>query len=92
MYYNKSMRFIFLPSAAKHGYTEADALHAIKNYHRYKPQFDQSRFPNLPNPDLYIGPALKGDLLEVMVYEIAPDTVIFHCMRLRGKIYAKALQ
>ncbi|WP_237187380.1 hypothetical protein [Rothia nasimurium] len=86
------MKFIFLPSAAKHGYTEADALNAIKNYHRHKPRFEQSRIPNLPDPDLYIGPSRKGDLLEVMVYEVTPDIVIFHCMKLRGKTYTKTLQ
>ena len=86
------MKLIFLPSAAKHGYTEADALNAIKNYHRSKLKFEQSRIPNLPDPDLYIGPSLKGDLLEVMVYEVTPDIYIFHCMKLRGKTYAKTLQ
>lgn len=86
------MKVIFLPSAGKHGYTEADALHAMHNYQRFRPQFDQSRIPSLPDPDLYIGPAPNGDMLEVMVYHIAPDTVIFHCMKLRGKTYIRAFQ
>ncbi len=86
------MKVIFLPSASKHGYTEADALCAIKNYQHYLSAFEPSRIAHLPDPNLYIGPALNGDLLEVFTYVIDPQTVIFHCMKLRGKTYMRAVQ
>lgn len=85
------MKVTFLPSASKHGYTEADALYAIKNYQHYLPAFEPSRVAGLPDPNLYIGKALNGDLLEVFTYVVDPQTVIFHCMKLRGKTYIRAM-
>lgn len=79
------MRMIFLQSAAKHGYTEDDAINAIANHQRTVLNFDKSRIAGRPNTTLHIGPALNGDLIEVLSHQITPDIIVFHCMKLRGK-------
>ncbi|MBF0808902.1 hypothetical protein E4U03_09850 [Rothia nasimurium] len=83
------MKFIFLPSAAKHGYTEADALNAMENHMHEIHNFDGSRTPGRPTTTLHIGMAENGDIIEVLSHYITPDVIIFHCMKLRGKTLAR---
>lgn len=83
------MKLIFLPSAAKHGYTEADALSAMENHMYEVHGFDKSRTAGLPATTLHIGTAENGDIIEVLSHHIAPDVIIFHCMKLRGKTLAR---
>lgn len=70
----------FTQSAARHGYTLQDAVHAVL-YSYHGPLTLPSRTPG-PDPDLYIGPPLKPDalvpLIEVMVVNQDRRLVIFH--------------
>ena len=82
------MAVIWTPSAAKHGISREDALHAILNAVDHITEFDEPRAPSRNRPDLYIGPARDGHLLlEGMVEVIPPsDVSIFHVMEARRKI------
>lgn len=87
MYYNIGMAIEFTESAARHGFTLVDALHAISNCRYHEPQFDDPRDGGV-RPDLWIGPSRQPatPLIEVMAEVIEPDTVrIFHVMHARAK-------
>ena len=76
----------FLGSAGKHGFAEDDALNAIANAVWKRERFDVSRVSGVPDPTLWVGPALDGTELEVMTFTThGNDVVIFHCMPLRAK-------
>jgi hypothetical protein len=79
------MAIVFTESAAKHGFTRADAAHAIASAVYVQERFSPSRVPELPDPTLYLGPAPTGELLEVMVYVDTNNVVIFHVMAARAK-------
>ena len=81
------MAIEFTDSARRHGFTVADALHAISNHRYHQAQFDDPRLGGV-KPDLWIGPSLQPafPLIEVMAEVIAPATVrIFHVMAARRK-------
>lgn len=81
------MAIIFRDSAAKHGFSRADAIHAMSRPAMYTPRLNPTRVPRTPDPAAWIGPACDGTLIEVFGSIIPPDTlVIFHCMRARPKI------
>ena len=85
--YAARMAVDFTESAAKHGFTRADAVNAMLNHVDKVDDFDEPRMPGHARPDLYIGPSLKRVQLEVMVERIPPaDLSIFHCMEARRKI------
>lgn len=76
-------------SAGKHGFTHADALHAMTHAPYYVPNFDDSRIPGGIKPDLWIGPARSGLTIEVMGYRRPPRTlVVFHMMEVRPGTWA----
>ncbi|WEV66100.1 hypothetical protein [Bifidobacterium sp. ESL0764] len=62
------MEVKFLSSAARHGFTQADALSAIAHAQWVKGDFDISRVQGNPNPTLWVGPALDGTPIEVMTF------------------------
>lgn len=81
MRYNIQVQGIeFTTSAARHGYTKQDAIHAMLNC-RYGPLTAAGRTSE-PAPDLYIGPPSTPDvlvpLIEVMVVKQGRTLVIFH--------------
>jgi hypothetical protein len=81
MCYNIQVQGIeFTASAARHGYTKQDAIHAMLNC-RYGPLTAASRTSG-PAPDLYIGPPSTPDalvpLIEVMVVKQGRTLVVFH--------------
>ncbi|MBZ8176203.1 hypothetical protein GSS88_00060 [Corynebacterium sp. 3HC-13] len=80
------MAIVFLDSAAKHGFTQEDAVYAMNNHSYYLPEFDRSRTGG-NSPHLAIGPSLNGEEIEVM-FTVEPPSriVIFHCMLARDKI------
>ena len=80
------MAIIFLESAGKHGFTEADAVNALLHATWKMERFDVSRVEGSPKPTLWVGRALNGREVEVMTYTSPPrDVVVFHCMELRDK-------
>lgn len=80
------MAIEFSESAAKHGFTRDDAIHAVNNHTGYVPEFDQSRTAG-PRPHLAVGPATDGTEIEVMFTVHTDGSVrVFHCMRARTKI------
>ncbi|WP_178980839.1 hypothetical protein [uncultured Corynebacterium sp.] len=81
-----------IESAEKHGYDRDDAIHAMAHHRWLVEGFDEPRIPGVPAPDLYIGPAPTGELIEVMSYLSPPrDVYIFHIMKLRKKTRDRAL-
>ncbi|PKZ64096.1 hypothetical protein CYJ73_18335 [Gordonia terrae] len=81
------MAIEFTESAARHGFTLADAVHAMSNPRYHEAQFDDPRLGGI-KPDLWIGPSLQPavPLIEVMAEVIPPATVrIFHVMHARPK-------
>lgn len=81
------MAIEFTESAARHGFTVADAIHALSNHRYHEAQFDDPRLGGV-KPDVWIGPSLQpaAPLIEVMAEVIAPATVrIFHVMAAREK-------
>jgi hypothetical protein len=77
----------FTESAGRHGFTLADALHAMTNHRYHEAQFDDPRLGGI-KPDLWVGPSLQPavPLIEVMAEVIPPSTVrIFHVMHARAK-------
>lgn len=86
------MAIVFLDSAAKHGFTQGDAVHAMNNHSYYLPEFDRSRTGG-KSPHLAIGPSLEGEEIEVMfTVESSHRIVIFHCMPVRDKIKALCMK
>ncbi|CCK64154.1 hypothetical protein [Mycobacterium canetti] len=88
------MAIEFTESAGKHGFTQADAVHAMSNARYYEPEFDEPRGDDQSSirPSLWIGPSLSlaAPLLEVMAEVIPPRTVrIFHVMPVREKFLAR---
>ena len=80
------MAIKFLESAGKHGFTKEDAMNAIAYAVWKRERFDVSRVSGVPDPTLWVGPALDGIYLEVMTFISGKnDMVIFHCMPLRAK-------
>ncbi|CAA0099874.1 Uncharacterised protein [Mycolicibacterium vanbaalenii] len=81
------MAIEFTESARRHGFTIADAVHAMSNPRYYEAEFDDPRLGGV-KPDLWIGPSLQptSPLIEVMAEVIPPSTVrIFHVMAVRVK-------
>lgn len=80
------MVIVFTESAAKRGYTKADALHVLEHAEYRKDKFDVSR-TGLPDPTIWIGPACSGERLEVFTCITSnPDRlIIFHMMPVREK-------
>jgi len=78
-------------SAARHGIAREDATHAVANRVWWIREFDEPRVAGGRRPDLFIGPARDGALIEVMA-EVAPpgDFFIFHVMRARPRMIDKA--
>jgi hypothetical protein len=77
----------FTESAGRHGFTLADALHAMTNHRYHEARFDDPRLGGV-KPDLWVGPSLQQTvpLIEVMAEVIPPSTVrIFHVMPARAK-------
>lgn len=61
-------------------------MHAIVNRMYYVQAFEPSRTGGIA-PDLFIGPARDGQLLEVMIEPDPPhDAVVYHVMPARQKI------
>ena len=87
------MAIEFTESAGKHGFREADAIHAMSNARYYEPKFDEPRDDQSAiRPSLWIGPSLdpQAPLLEVMAEVVPPRTVrVFHVMRAREKFLAR---
>ena len=73
----------FAKSAAKHGISEEDALHAIRNVKVYRLQSDGS-----DSRMLIIGPDRQGRLLEIVVVPSQEPERIIHADVLRPKFYA----
>ena len=75
-------------SADKHQVDRADILNAITNHLHWVPEFNESRRPGRPSPDLFIGPTIdRSELREVFVEITPPDNLfIFHAMPARRKI------
>lgn len=84
------MAITFTKSAAKHGFTQQDALHVMLN-HRW--HLSNVVTPEYPEPaDLYIGVSPDGQLLEVFTRPVPPRGLkIFHVMKLRKKIHQLVL-
>ncbi|GAT07609.1 hypothetical protein H7I77_25350 [Mycolicibacterium novocastrense] len=87
------MAIEFAESAGKHGFSEADAFHAVSNARYYEPEFDEpSDDHSSIRPSLWIGPSLdpQAPLLEVMAEVIPPRTIrVFHVMGAREKFLAR---
>ncbi|MDO4888872.1 MAG: hypothetical protein Q3979_09300 [Actinomycetaceae bacterium] len=81
------MAIEFHKSAAKHGYTRADALHAIENAAYENREFDRrGSLTTLA----WVGPSTSGEMIEVFAAIEPPQRVmIFHCMAARAKIINK---
>ena len=73
----------FVESAAKHGISEVDALHAIRSVKVYRLQIDGS-----DSRMLIIGPDRQGRLLGVVVVPSLEPEWIIHADVLRPKFYA----
>ncbi|AXH37486.1 hypothetical protein DVJ78_18080 (plasmid) [Humibacter sp. BT305] len=81
------MAVTFSSSADKHGIDRADALLAIRTRLVHVQKFDDARDGG-PRPDLFIGRASDGTMLEVMAVVTPPrDLFIFHLMPLRRKTW-----
>lgn len=71
-----------LPSARKHGLSEADIRHALRNAMRVIP-FEYNGDEQL----LVIGPTAHGDLLEIIVVPVEDPERVIHADILRAKFY-----
>lgn len=72
----------FTASAAKHGISREDALHAIRNVTVFREQRDHDE-----RRMLIIGPDRTGRLLEIVVVPSRAPTRIIHADVLRAKFY-----
>lgn len=89
VYYNKCMAIEFTDSAARHGFTRDDAIHAMQTPETFAPHYDHSRTGG-PDVAAWIGPARGGRTIEVFATLTPPDTVVvFHCMDVRPSTIAK---
>lgn len=91
MYYTSLMAPIrWARSAEKHDVAREDAVHAIVNAIYVVAKFDGGRTGGL-SPDLYIGPARDGRLLEVLLERVSrTEATVFHVMPARPKILNEA--
>jgi hypothetical protein len=72
----------FIPSAFKHGVTEADIWSAFEKF------ICDGPLPDFENKYLLLGFDTKGNLLEIMYNYIHEDTVkVFHAMKCRRQFY-----
>ena len=81
------MAIEFTESAARHGFTLADAVHAMSNPRYHEAQFDDPRLGGI-KPNLRIGPSLQPavPLIEVMApSDPAGHRAVFHVMHARPK-------
>lgn len=87
--YRSHMGIRFTDSTAKHGLTQSDIIHAMRNFEAWIEKFDSSRNPSGVSPDLIIGPHPEtGELLEIMIEKPRPGEVrVFHAMPLRPKFH-----
>ena len=55
-------------SAAKHGVSREDAMHAMANVYFHRAAFEEPRIAGATRPDLFLGPPrqMGGPLLEIM--------------------------
>ena len=62
-------------------------MHAMLNAYLFRPGFDESREPDRPRPDLWIGPPLRlgGPLIEVMTETTPEGLRVFHAMAARQR-------
>ena len=65
-------------SARKHGVTDDDMLHALRNHW-------QAFETNDPAVTMYIGPAMKAEPLEVGVGDDEEGTAVIHALSARSK-------
>ncbi len=84
------MNIRWTSSADKHGVSHDDAINAVLYYHFHISPFGPSRVAGRGDPDLFIGPALDGTLLEVMAEVTQGQLVVFHVMHARPKIIEAA--
>lgn len=76
----------FTDSTAKHGLTPDQITYAMQNHRVWVKEFDHSRNPGSPRPDLMIGPHPEtGQLLEIMLERRPGSIRVFHAMPLRDK-------
>lgn len=66
------------PSARKHGVTDDDMIHALRN-HWHAFETDD------PAVTMYIGPAMNGEPLEVGVVDDEEGTAVIHALAARPK-------
>lgn len=66
------------PTARKHGVSDDDMLHAVRNHWRAFETDD-------PAVTMYIGPALDTEPLEIGVVNDEDGTAVIHAMRARSK-------
>lgn len=85
------MEVIITPSARKHGITDGEIYEVLTNYLYRIDRFDTSRVDGMSDPDLFIGTTASGKFLEVLTYT-RNGIVVFHCMKLRGKTYQRAMK
>ncbi len=85
-YYHIEMAIEFTESAAKHGFTLADAVMAMSDPEIYVPRFDTARVQGRPDTSAWVGRSSTGRMIEVFGFMVPPRTlVIFHCMEVRPK-------
>ena len=70
-------------SALRHGLTEDDIAHAVDNSVAVADLEPDADPPKL----LVIGPDLAGNLLEVVLLDLADDVLAIHAMALRATFY-----
>lgn len=70
-------------SALRHGLTEDDIRHAIDNSVAVADLDPDADPPKV----LVIGPDLAGNLLEVVLLDLADDVLAIHAMALRATFY-----
>lgn len=81
------MAIEFSDSAARHGYSRADAMHAMETPEHFNPRYERSNGRDIA---AWVGPARGGRTIEVFATLIPPRTVIvFHCMDVREVTLAK---
>ena len=73
-------------SADKHGVPHEDALNAMLYRQIHRSPFGATRVDGRGAPDLFIGPAMDGTVLEVMAERTAGGLVVFHVMPARPRI------
>ncbi len=84
------VRLVWQPSADKRGISHDDVIYAMTDGRRwFVPKFEPSRIDGFADPSLFVGWALDGTLLEVMVTPRDDGTetlVVYHVMEARPRI------